>query len=47
MGDHSAKTFEPLWELFGGWKCYFYATDRWLVYPMFIPVSRDRDRQIE
>ena len=37
MGDHSAKTFEPLWELVGGWKCYFYVTDGWPVYPMFIP----------
>jgi insertion element IS1 protein InsB len=37
MGDHSAKTFEPLWELVGAWKCYFYVTDGWTVYPMFIP----------
>lgn len=27
MGDHSAKTFQPLWELVGSWKCYFYVTD--------------------
>ena len=37
MGDHSAKTFEPLWKLVGSWKCYFYVTDGWPVYPMFIP----------
>jgi insertion element IS1 protein InsB len=37
LGDHSAKTFQPLWELVGSWKCYFYVTDGWSVYPMFIP----------
>ena len=37
LGDHSAKTFQPLWELVGSWKCYFYVTDGWPVYPMFIP----------
>jgi insertion element IS1 protein InsB len=37
MGDHSAKTFQPLWELVRNWKCYFYVTDGWPVYPMFIP----------
>ena len=37
MGDHSAKTFQPLWELVGSWKCYFYVTDGWPVYPIFIP----------
>ena len=37
LGDHSAKTFQPLWELVSSWKCYFYVTDGWPVYPMFIP----------
>jgi insertion element IS1 protein InsB len=37
LGDHSAKTFQPLWELVGSWKCYFFVTDGWPVYPMFIP----------
>ena len=37
LGDHSAKTFQPLWELVGSWKCYFYVTDGWPVYPIFIP----------
>jgi insertion element IS1 protein InsB len=37
-GDHSAKTFKPLWdEVASKWKCYFYVTDGWKVYPMFIP----------
>ena len=37
LGDHSAETFEPLWELVGKWQCYFYVTDGWKVYPGFIP----------
>ena len=37
LGDHSAKTFKPLWELVEQWRCYFYVTDGWKVYPMFIP----------
>ena len=37
LGDHSAKTFEPLWNLISKWKCYFYVTDGWKVYPNFIP----------
>jgi len=37
LGDHSAKTFEPLWEIVNKWKCYFYVTDGWKVYPKFIP----------
>ena len=41
LGDHSAKTFEPLWEIVRKWKCYFYVTDGWKVYPNFIP-ERDQ-----
>ncbi|MBD2566150.1 MULTISPECIES: IS1 family transposase [Nostoc] len=37
LGDHSAETFEPLWEIVGQWKSYFYVTDGWKVYPNFIP----------
>jgi IS1 family transposase len=36
LGDHSSKTFQPLWEVVECWGCYFYVTDGWLVYPMFI-----------
>jgi IS1 family transposase len=36
LGDHSSKTFRPLWELVKSWKCYFYVTDGWSVYPCFI-----------
>ena len=37
LGDHSAETFASLWELVEVWKCYFYVTDGWPVYPCFIP----------
>ncbi|WP_144415958.1 IS1 family transposase [Calothrix sp. 336/3] len=37
LGDHSAETFRPLWDIVGTWQCYFYVTDGWLVYPGFIP----------
>jgi len=37
LGDHSAETFDPLWNVVGAWKCCFYVTDGWKVYPQFIP----------
>ncbi len=37
LGDRSAETFRPLWELVKSWECYFYVTDGWPVYPVFIP----------
>jgi IS1 family transposase len=37
LGDHSAKTFQPLWSRVARWQCCFYVTDRWTVYPNFIP----------
>ena len=37
LGAHSAQTFEPLWAAVSKWKCYFYVTDGWKVYPNFIP----------
>ena len=27
VGDHTAKTFEPLWDVVSRWECYFYVTD--------------------
>lgn len=36
FGDHSAKTFKPLWDTVCCWQCYFYVTDGWKVYPSFI-----------
>ncbi|WP_317107416.1 IS1 family transposase [Chroococcidiopsis sp. SAG 2025] len=37
LGDHSAETFAPLWAIVAQWRCYFYVTDGWSVYPGFIP----------
>ena len=37
LGDHSAETFKPLWAIVSLWRCYFYVTDGWSVYPQFIP----------
>lgn len=36
MGDSSAETFKPLWKIIKGWQSFFYATDGYVVYPMFI-----------
>ncbi|NRB07842.1 MAG: IS1 family transposase, partial [Richelia sp.] len=35
-GDHSAETFQPLWDIVYLWKCYFYVTDGWKVYASFV-----------
>ncbi len=32
-----AETFRPLWAIVKTWQCYFYVTDGWPVYPIFIP----------
>lgn len=37
LGERSAETFEPLWEIVSKWQCYFYVTDGWKVYSGFIP----------
>ncbi|MBE9185749.1 IS1 family transposase [Microcoleus sp. LEGE 07076] len=36
LGARSAQTFEPLWDKVSLEKCYFYVTDGWSIYPMFI-----------
>ncbi len=36
IGDHSGATFKYLWNLVHCWHCFFYVTDGWSVYPMFI-----------
>lgn len=35
-GDRSAATFEPLWKQIRKWQSYFYVTDGYKVYPIFI-----------
>jgi insertion element IS1 protein InsB len=39
VGDHSSETFKPLWQRVGVWKCSFWVTDGWPVYPRFIPAG--------
>jgi insertion element IS1 protein InsB len=36
IGDRSAETFKPLWQIVKGWQCFFYVTDGYVVYPQFI-----------
>jgi IS1 family transposase len=36
IGDRSAGTFKALWSIVKCWHCFFYVTDGWKVYPMFI-----------
>lgn len=36
IGDRSATTFKPLWLIVKCWQCFFYVTDGWSVYSMFI-----------
>lgn len=36
LGDRSAITFEALWNQVRIWHSYFYVTDGYKVYPMFI-----------
>jgi insertion element IS1 protein InsB len=37
IGDHSANTFQRLWNAIAFWQCYFWVTDGNPVYPIFIP----------
>lgn len=39
VGDHSAETFRPLWEMVAFWRCYFWVSDGNPVYPGFIPAG--------
>ena len=36
IGDRSAQTFKSLWHIVRCWQCFFYVTDGWKVYSMFI-----------
>ncbi len=37
IGDHSADTFQRLWQAISFWQCYFWVSDGNPVYPIFIP----------
>ena len=36
IGDRSAETFIKIWQKIKDWKCYFWVTDGYKVYPKFI-----------
>jgi len=36
IGDRSHKSFEPIWQIIKCWHSFFYVTDGWKVYPMYI-----------
>ena len=36
LGDRSANTFAPLWQIIKCWGSFFYAPDGYTVYPIFI-----------
>ncbi len=36
LGDRSAETFKPLWQVVSCWHSYFYITDGYKVYQSFI-----------
>ncbi len=36
LGDRSAETFKPLWQIVHCWHSYFYITDGYKVYQSFI-----------
>jgi len=37
IDDHSANTFQRLWQCISFWECYFWVSDGNPVYPIFIP----------
>ena len=36
LGDRSAETFKKLWKIVRGWRSFFYVTDGYVVYQIFI-----------
>ena len=36
IGDRCHKTFEPIWQIIKCWRSFWYVTDGWKVYPMYI-----------
>ena len=40
IGDRSHESFKPIWQIIRCWHSFFYVTDGWKVYPMYIEQSR-------
>ena len=36
VGDRSHESFEPIWQIIKCWHSFWYVTDGWKVYPMYI-----------
>lgn len=36
LGDRSAETFKQLWKIVRGWQSFWYVTDGYVIYSMFI-----------
>ena len=36
IGDRSHQSFEPIWQIIKCWRSFWYVTDGWKVYPMYI-----------
>ena len=36
IGDRSHESFKPIWQIIKCWHSFFYVTDGWKVYPMYI-----------
>ena len=36
IGDRSHESFQPIWQIIKCWHSFFYVTDGWKVYPMYI-----------
>ncbi len=36
LGDRSAETFKRLWKVVKCWQCFWYATDGYVVYKLFV-----------
>ncbi len=36
LGDRSHESFEPIWQIIKCWHSFWYVTDGWKVYPMYI-----------
>lgn len=36
IGDRSHESFEPIWQIIKCWHSFWYVTDGWKVYPMYI-----------
>ena len=39
VGDRSHESFQPIWQIIKCWHSFFYVTDGWKVYPMYIELE--------